>query len=244
MRSEIVLAILATAIATAPACAQRPIETLRVDGGLLRPGVDTFYTVVESGGRRDTLGRGIQSWAHVSAAAGAEWVQAYRWEGRDGDVAVDTVWMDARTLAPRREARGTPVGSVEVMYAGRRVRAAVQAAEGAANRVDTTFAEPVYASAQMDVLARALPLREGYSASVALYYPYPARVGQVNGTLRVLRREPCAGSEPSASGAGDCWVVELATPIGGPTRFWIEAGSRGIWQFSSVEGPTTVWFRR
>ena len=235
MRAATLLATLGT-VALLTAMRSGPQEPL-VDGSRMRPGVDTFVIAGSSG---DSLGFATQATTRAGAGAQARWVQVYRWHDRNGSVSQDSLEMDAATLRPLVEVRGTPAGNVSVTYDGARVRSVATRPSGEVLRADTTFSGPVYSSAAMDPIARSLPLRQGLATTVDFYYPFPAPFGVRRVRLTVT------GSEVVNSGrrAGvDCWVVALELP-GGKTRFWLAKDTGEIAQFASTEGASVYWARR
>jgi hypothetical protein len=214
-------------------------EPAGIDGRLLRPSVDTLFAVVQSGARFDTIGYGVQSWALTGGRTNAAWVQVYRWRGRDGSTSVDSLVMEERTLRPLREARYTNLGRVHVTYSEASVHARIEPAQGQSRTLDTAFAAPVFASAEVDALVRALPLSATYATQLDLYYPFPAPVGAKRVDFKVV------GSELAPMRDGrrvPCWLVAVGLP-GGTNRFWVAKETRQVVQFADDEGGTTFMFR-
>jgi hypothetical protein len=238
MRSTIRVLSVVLSASVAGAQPRSPIPSF--DGSRLRAGVDTFLTVTANAGRQDTIGWATQSLARATVAGRDAWVQVYRWRGRDGSQSTDSLVLDARSLRPLSEARSTGVGSVAVTYDGARVRAHISPAGGAARRSDTTYAAPVFSSASLELLARALVSRPASATRLDLYYPFPAPFGARQAALSVT------GAESASVRGGrvvECWVVAAELPSG-VTRLWIDKTTGEVVQFASGEGGAVFWFRR
>lgn len=233
MRTPLLL-IVALIVASAPVVAQPP----RFDGSRLRTTNDTFYTLVVSADRVDTMGWATQSLTRFRTGGSQAWAQVYRWHGRDGSESLDSLVM-SMDLLPLTEARTTDVGSVEVAYSGPRVRASIQPTAGVARKLDTTFVAIVYASASIDAIARVLP-STGRARSLAFYYPFPAPFGVRPGLL-----EPSGVATIKGPNGDDipCRVV-IARTGGGVTTFWIAKATGKVVQFDDKEGDTVFRFRR
>jgi hypothetical protein len=231
---------LSLTLASTPANARsQSSEQVGIDGRLLRPSVDTLFTLTQSGARLDTIGYGVQSVALTRGRTDAAWVQVYRWRGRDGSTSIDSLVMEERTLRPLREARYTDLGRVHVTYSKASVRAQIEPAQGQSRTLDTSFATPVFASAEVDAVVRALPLSATYATQLDLYYPFPAPLGAKRVDFKVV------GSELAAMRDGrgvTCWVVAVGLP-GGTNRFWVAKETRQIVQLTDDEGGTTFMFR-
>lgn len=233
MRTALLLIVVLVTL-PASAFAQR----LRINGHLLRPAADTFYTLVVSAGRVDTIGWASQTLSRSKVRGSDAWAQAYRWHGRDGSASLDSLVMDMGLL-PLTESRTTGLGNVEVVYSGSRVRAAIQPASGPRRTLDTTFASTVYASASLDAIARALA-PTATTKSVDFYYPFPAPFGLRSGYFDV------GGSATIKGPRGveiPCWVV-ISRTGGGSTTFWVSKTTGEIVQFDDNEDGTIYRFRR
>jgi hypothetical protein len=209
------------------------------DASRLHAAVDTFVSVSVNAGRSDTIGWATQSLRRADFGGRDSWVQVYRWHGRDGVQSSDSLVVDAHSLLPLSEARSTPAGSVLVTYDGARVRARITTRGGAARLSDTTYAAPVYSSASLELLGRAIVARHLASATIDLYYPFPAPYGVHQAVLKASATESL---HLPTKGSVECQVVE-ASLIGSITRLWIGKASGEIVQLASGEGTAVVWFR-
>ena len=234
--------LLATGLAIAgitPAGAQAgSLPDARPDGRLLRPAVDSIIVIARSADRADTVGRAVQSLESIAGRRGNEWLQVYRSFESDGSTAVDSLVMDSRTLRPLRESRHNVMGVLHLTYSASGARGLIEPSGGSPRMFDTTFTAPVFASASVDAVARALPLDSGYTSKLDLYYPFPAPLGVRRVEVSVV------GSERVPDQAGrqvECWVVHVTTP-GAFTRFWIDKSSRRLVQ--TADGyDTLILFR-
>jgi hypothetical protein len=211
-----------------------------VDGTQLRASVDTFFTTTVTDGATDTIGWATQSLTRARDGRRATWVQVYRWHGRDGSVSTDSLVMDAASLRPFHEARATSAGSVAVDYDGARVRASIAPAREPTRSEDTSYAMPVFSSASLDAIARAIPRKAGYTAQFELYYPFPAPYGVRSARLTVTGTEAVPSRDDHHL---ECWVVAAELP-NGTTTFWVAKGTGAIVQFASGEGDGRFLFLR
>jgi hypothetical protein len=211
-----------------------------IDGAQLRASIDTFFTTTVRAGATDTIGWATQSLIRARDGGRASWVQVYRWHGRDGSSSTDSLVMDASSLHPFHETRATSMGNVAVSYDGARVRASVTPAHGPTRSEDTSYAMPVFSSASLDALARAIPRKAHYSAQFELYYPIPAPYGVRSAHLTVTGTETVPFRDHHSI---KCWVVVAELPDG-TTKFWVERGTGTVVQFASGEGDTRFFFLR
>jgi hypothetical protein len=211
-----------------------------IDGAQLHASVDTFFTTTVRAGATDTIGWATQSLVRARDGGRATWAQVYRWHGRDGSSSTDSLVMDASSLHPFHETRATSAGDVTVKYAGARVRASVTPVHGPTRSEDTSYAMPVFSSASLDALARAIPRKLHYSAQLELYYPFPAPYGVRSAHLVVTGTETVPSRDQHSI---ECWVVVAELPDG-TTKFWVARGTGAIVQFASGEGDSQFFFLR
>jgi hypothetical protein len=208
----------------------------QVDGRLLRPGTDSF-TVSYQG---EVIGRSIQVTREVTENGAAAWARAYRFQGTDGAVSWDSLWVDARTLRPLRELRGSEEGRTLIRWTPAAVSAIEYTNAGDSTVHQVELSGVVYASASFDAIARTLPLAAGMTTTIALHYPPPARTGTVTGTVWVSGPET---AEVRGRGPRKAWVVSV-DGTAGKTVFWVDVKDRTLLQFDTYEGMAKIEFRR
>jgi len=223
-----------TVAATTTAGAQSAgLPDARPDGRLLRAGFDTITFISRAADRADTVGRADQSLEALGGPDGSEWLQVYRsYESSVGLTGVDSLVMDRRTLRPLREARHNSLGSLHLTYTASGARGMIEPTGESPRMLDTTFAAPVFASASIDQVIRALPLDSGYAVKLDQYFPFPAPFGVRSTEVRVL------GTESVPDGSGhlvDCWVVGVFTGGDEDNRYWINKASRRVVQIGEGE---------
>jgi hypothetical protein len=209
-----------------------------VDGTLLRPGTDTLRAIRAVKGVVDTVGVAIQTLALVREPSGQAWLQVFKLGG-----AVDSLVMDRHTLQPIRETRSIAGGRVRVQYSATSIHARVENDPGGTHARDTTLTTPMFASSELDDIARTLPLSPSYRGYADLYYLYPAPFSADRAGFTVI------GSDVLRLANGQsisCWIVRVTgARAGGGTRMWVDKQTRAAVQNvtgDSVSG--TLTFRR
>lgn len=209
-----------------------------VDGSLLRPGTDTLRAIRAINGVVDTVGIATQSLVLMHEPSGEAWLQVFKLGG-----AVDSLVMDRRTLQPIRETRSIPGGRVRVQYSATTIHARIENDHGDARTRDTAITSPMFASSELDDIARTLPLSPSYRGYADMYYLYPApfsadRAGFTVIGSNVLR---LATGQPIS-----CWVVRVTSArAGGGTRMWVDKQTRAAVQNVSGDSASgTLTFRR
>lgn len=208
-----------------------------VDGRLLRAGVDTFVATVQHGDATDTTGVAIQSYERVTWNGQPAWLQVYRWIEPGGRAPTDSLTMDAETLRPLAEARYQVRGTAHLVYSPGHVHADEDPSDGPPTTRDTPLPRPVFSSATMDALARALPLADGYETQVDFLFFFPVPNVVVPGRIVVT------GSETVEDRAGrpvECWVVQVLDG----TMFWIDKSSRMILRYATLDHGNITHYQR
>ena len=221
------------ALLAAPLAAQ----TLpRLDSKAISPGVDTFFVTYGP----QTIGRSLQALEAVTEGGRGAWRQGYAFQSAEGDVSTDTLWVDAATLLPIREVRTNSLGRFVVSYGVKEIVTVHNPPGGEPATTRVPVAGPIYASATLELIARALPLAGGLEVPVLLYYGAPSSRAGVPMTFRV----PRADSLRSKDGVvRQVWIVTVG-PAGEQTTFWIDQESRRVLQFDTEEGSAVIQFRR
>jgi hypothetical protein len=147
-------------------------------------------------------------------------------------LSLDTLEVDARTLAPRWHSDLTPRGSRRVTFANGRMVGTVTDSAGAVTRVDQPVPVGAIDYSLGSLLVPHLPLREGYVATLALH---DITRGPQWTTVRVLGREPVTvrGTPVSA------WKVALE--YGGFTATqWIDPAAKRMLRTEVDRGTTRM----
>lgn len=204
----------------------------------LRPSTDTIEVTAELPGRSIPIATAIQSLRRETRAGRATWRQVYQWRGKDGSRTADTLWFDARTLAPVEHRRHNAAMDAVTTFSPGRARTRTVPKSGKPVVHDTTVAGALYASGQLDALLRAAPLAEGFGATYRLYYgpPAPVRAARVS----VARS---ATITTRAGRAVECWVVEALLPEGRNVVYIARADRRTL-RLENFEDPKAMFLFR
>ena len=215
-------AVLAAALLAAPP-ARLPAQgetasALRVDGGLLRAGVDSLDVYVVRGGDTIRTGRLRDELRVVRDGAGRElWERVYVSADRALGDQVDTIADVRATLAPVR-LRSRATGAEEALdFAAGGVAGWVRLADGDSVAVRAALAAPAYNSASFDLVLRAAPLAAGWRAEVPVFLTSTRAVAAL--------RARVAGVE--AVDGRPCWRV-AAEFAGTPVTFWVDRETRAL----------------
>lgn len=222
-------AVLCAMVASAPLPAQ-------ASGRLVPAGVDTF--AVSYSGQR--IGTGIMSRARIGTAPNLQLRQVYVWRGAGGEVIVDSLFSDAATLRPIREARVVADTVIEVAFGSDSIRVTTRPRSGTAQRAAVAHGGAMYSSASLEALVAAAPLDNAFQQSVRVFYAPPSPRGVVEVPLHVARSD----TVPDRAGlARAAWVVVVTLPDGG-TTYWIDKETRAVLRYDVREGPALIEFRR
>jgi hypothetical protein len=124
--------------------------------------------------------------------------------------------------------------TISIKYDGLNISGACELADGTVKPIQVKLSEPVFDAHSVEMILRALPLREGYAARLQVY---SAAAGQVMWvSLQV------SGKETTPAGAGketDAWIVEADY---GDTKltYWIGAQTPELLKQSIVIAEGTV----
>ncbi|HEX7240426.1 MAG TPA: hypothetical protein VF263_09185 [Longimicrobiaceae bacterium] len=199
-----------------------------LDARLLRPGVSSYRWVMERGGEAVPAGSvtdSLSATVHEGRPALARTQVARR--GNTG--LVDRSISLVRSLAPRSHRSQQPRRTVALDFDGRRVTGSVAEAGGQPVPFDTTVAVPVFDAANLDLLVRALPLREGLAARFPVF-------DRDNGGL-LWYSVRVAGTD--RLDAGEAWRVEAQM---GGTRsiLWVDRATRALARMEAEIQPGVV----
>jgi len=228
LRPSLIRLLFATSLVGAP-CAAQAVS-------YLRPTVDTIAVTVESRGQVISFATAIHSIANVSHAGRMALELTYRWFGKDGSRTADTLWIDAKTLAPLENHRHNGMQDAVTTFKGSNVRTQFTLTGKAAQTVDTTVTGALHASGELEELIRSSPLALGFSAAYTLYYGPPGRLVRP-ATFKVV------ASEVARDRSGkpiDCWVVDAPLSEGLNT-FFVSKTDRRVVRLVNHEDPNAAF---
>ena len=210
-------ALLALAVCSSAARGQSSGGVSGVDGRRIRPGTDSLAIYLVRGG--DTTRTGVVRDEITVDRSGARPLlrRAYYSADRAIGTVVDTATDDLETLAPVRERSRTDRSAEFLDFEPGRVRGWLRLANGDSVPVDAGLPAAVYRASAVDLVLRAAPLAEGWSADVPAFMSSTRTVAPLH--ARVAALETVEG-EP-------CWRVD-AEFAGLPVSFWIARDSRAL----------------
>ena len=139
---------------------------------------------------------------------------------------------DAATLAPLRLHLENPDGVHTLEYRAGAVRHAMVSPEGETTTVTEALPPRVFDAYAVELLLRALPLADGYTAELPVYV---AQVGLSEVLVRVTAGEPIAhGDEVETA-----WRVEVALPPVEST-YWVGMHSHTLLRQDTPLGPDAL----
>lgn len=222
------LATAATLLAVPAACqgAARQVGpgSAEVQAAQVRERVDTLDLLMVQGGGAQPTGMVVLR----TAPAEAQGVLLRVERVTDGDgnlVVLDSFTVDRATLAPRTVLARGGTGTRTLRWEAGRVRG--RGAEG--DSIDVAAGEPAFYANSVDMVLAALPLAEGYEASVRF------SGGDVQNGWTPVRVE---GSQEVATGDGGrcrAWRVEVGGS-GHSGSYWIAADDRGLVRYDGGGG--------
>lgn len=214
--------LLAALLLLAPATlAAQQADTVRTDGRArvapLTPGVDTVDTyLVNPAGERRLVVVYVET---ITPAPDGGLLVVQRNTRPDGTVmSLDSIEVDARTLATRWHWDMTPRGRMRVAFANGRATGAAWDSTGAERPVDVPVAAGALDYSLGSLVVPRLPLREGY---VAVLPSHDITRGPQSTTVRVVGRERVE----HAGRTVEAWKVTLDYGSFVATQ-WVEAGAR------------------
>jgi hypothetical protein len=117
---------------------------------------------------------------------------------------VDSLFLERNGLTPVWEHMQNQKAVLTLAYAGARVRRTRALPDSAPRQSDTTYATPVFAFNEQELVIRSLPLQAGYSAILPLY-------SEGSDTLE-MDTVTVIGSVAPAPGSRAAWTVRFADP--------------------------------
>ncbi|MHB0950254.1 MAG: DUF3108 domain-containing protein [Gemmatimonadaceae bacterium] len=190
-----------------------------LDGRFLHPGTDSLAVYVVRG--NDTTETGILvDELRVIEQGGTPVVQrVYRSVDKVLGWRLDTLLDAQASLAPIRHRSRTEKSFEFLEYGDRAVTGWIPPEGSDSARVQVVLPSTIYNSSSLDLVVRALPLREGWEATIPAFVSAKREIAQVQ--MRV------AGSE--VVGGEECWRVD-ADFMGLPVTFWVGKDSRALRQ--------------
>lgn len=236
MRIHRFAVLLLAACACAPAAAARTQTaadsllrpgSAEVDGRVIPEGIESLGMYVEPGSRR--MDASITLRTRVATVGGTPAIVRTEtfWQG-DEVVQVDSFVLHRETLAPLFRWSAGPHGVVEVDFAaGTATR--VRLTEGGPDTTEVPLPRPVFLAGTSDMLLGALPLREGYSARLAVY--------NVDEGVTSISVDVVGEATVALPGGGSvaAWEVSVREP-GPPVTYWVDRQSHTLVQFESEGG--------
>jgi hypothetical protein len=202
----------------------------------LQPATDTIAVTVETQGRVIPFATAFRSLRRLTRANRSAIELTYQWRGNDGSATADTLWIDARTLAPIENHRHNGLQDGVTIFDGSSAHTRYTAKGKAEQRADTTVAGRLHASGELEDLIRSSPLALGYGAGYTLYYGPPGRLAR-SATFRVVRSETVTARNGMPV---ECWVVDAALSEGLNT-FFISKSDRRVVRLVNHEDPSAAF---
>ncbi|MDX1419641.1 MAG: hypothetical protein R3181_06715 [Rubricoccaceae bacterium] len=175
-----------------------------LDLGRLQPGSTTYTVTAVQGAMRQQVGTFVQTLSVDDAAGVAETVSELTVMGQKFTDTMRVAWP---SLAARYHRSENPQRLLVFAVEDGRLVGEHTPTGGTAEAFEMSVDGPVFDSAWLDDVARALPLAEGYTATLTAYNHDAG--GLADYTLRVAGSEKVA-REGKAS--VDAWVVEVEQP--------------------------------
>lgn len=216
---------------------QAQSERASIETRFLTPAFDTIAVTVETQGRVIPFATAYRSIRRVQRSGRAVAELAYQWHGNDGSRTADTLWVDAKDLAPVENHRHNGVQDAVTVFnrsaAHTRFTATAKTGE---QRADTTISGPLYASGELEDLIRLAPLSSQYSGRYMLYYGPPGRLVRL-ATFHVVRSATIAARNGKQV---ECWVVDAPLSEGLNT-FFVAKSDRRVIRLVNHEDPTAAF---
>lgn len=226
LRSWVVIAILAT---TSGVAGQDAHVEIGASGSLLGIGLDSMSIHAIRG--TDTLRTGTLWDELLVEGEGEDAVLRRVYRSRDLVLGerLDTLINRHRDLLPVRQHSVSSRITEELNFADGVVRGRLVRPGGETVTVEVALTEPAYNAANLDLVLRAAPLDDGWTADVPVFLPSAGTVVRMRS--RVTAAEVVFG-EP-------CWKVE-SDFAGTPVTFWIAQESRRLVQQVMRLGPPSA----
>lgn len=184
---------------------------------LLSPGTDTLYQYLVRGTDTSFVGTVVDELSVRTVDGRRVLHRVYAGDSRLTGPSRDTIVDDAVTMAPVRTASYSGRAIEHVAYSSDRAQGWLRQPTGDSVRIDVALPPKVSSSSSFDLVLRASPLDDGWTATVPSFVPSSRVV--VPMTARVVREEIVDDWE--------CWRVE-AEFMGMPVTFWVERETRRL----------------
>lgn len=207
--------------------------------GRLGPQADTKKILLTQEGTERVVGATSEEIKLVESGGGTALQRTQTFDSAELGNRVGVTVMLRSSFRPIAHLDQDGERTISVRYDGLNISGARELADGTVEPIQVRLAEPVFDAHSVEMILRALPLREGYAAKLQAY---SAAAGQVMWvSLQV------SGKEKAPAGAGketDAWIVEADY---GDTRltYWIGAQTPELLkQTSSLADGTIIQFLR
>jgi hypothetical protein len=228
------LVLLAAVLACVPAAAQDAVlhpGSAAVAGERIGARIDTFDYMVPEDGEFVRVGE-LTMQTSIACVEGREAVVRTETTSFDEEVAqVDSFALDRRTLAAIVVRSDGVEGSWWLRFGGAGVRM-VEGDELGADTSDVELSGPVFYVGSTDLLLAALPLADGYAATLAVYDP---DLGM--DTIRV--RVEAAERLLSGGAGATVWRVWVSGDASGGW-YWMDQESRTLVQYQTGSGTVRL----
>lgn len=202
-----------------------------IDGSAIATGEGTMRLVLVQGGREQEVGTETQT-VHATEVNGQPALRIVEvLQSPVLGVSTDTLVVLQKTLAPLHHRSQNARRALVLDFDGARVTGSLTPAGGAAQPVQATLDGAVFDANALELVLRALPLREGYAVNI------PAYLHEAGGKVWVKAR--VTGSEHVDAGGGahaEAWVVE-AEIAGQKITYWIAKERRELLKQVLVPAP-------
>jgi hypothetical protein len=169
---------------------------------------DTLLVTAMDSGSEGTQERSLRPMPAGQGRALWELVVTYR-RRPPAVTSVDSLRIDRTTFYPVGERRHNAKGLTRLVYDGAHVHGVVDS--GTTMRaVDTTFDIAPFASSQLDVIIRALPLAPAFATTLPVYYP--SYGGVIQTTVRVVSADTAMWTIEASNGPGTAQRFRVARP--------------------------------
>ena len=241
MTRSIALAAAITGLTLGAAVAQQEstnqlwVGSAPIDVARIIPGIDSMSQTITRDGEKSAGPVRVEEIA-FETKDGKQLVRHTTTTSGEWGFMADTAYYDALTLAPVRHRSVTSRQSYDLRFCGNQMGGTTQKAGEPAEDVRATLDQPAYDPSSTVLLARALPLREGYRARIPVF-------NHETGSTRYVNVE-VTGSETmrtDASTEAPVWMVSMSYEGGdGSQNYWITQSSRTVVKYEATWGNTTV----
>lgn len=224
------------AVLLCAAAASGQARTARGPRAILVPTTDTIAVTVQSRGQTFPFATAFRSVRHVTRDNRAAVELTYQWRGNDGSATADTLWIDARSMAPIENHRHNGSQDAVTTFDASSAHTRYTLTGMKEQRADTSVAGRLYASAELEDLIRSAPLALGYHGAYALYYGPPGQLIR-RATFRVVGSQTIEARNGKRT---ECWVVD-APLTEGLNTFFISKADRRVIRLVNHEDPNAAF---